>query len=207
MIYNITICRYFHFQIQKKGLIIKITNIPNSNRLNNPFNNIECQEKLYHHSLQLDHVAIRQRSIRGLSVLFFLYFTFHFYNTIIRGLYSFQTVLQQRFRRCVNLRSDFRKSPQTASKGQTQSDKLAKCLYEAAIKNFPGKRIRTDKSDGDPDWEESFYILRKTLCPAVLTENFFMDNHSDLEYLQSRTGKQAIIDTHVEAITEYLSSL
>ena len=91
------------------------------------------------------------------------------------------------------------------SKGQTQSDKLAECLYEAAIKNFPSKRIRTDKSDGDPDWEESFYILRKTLCPAVLTENFFMDNHSDLEYLQSRTGKQAIIDTHVEAITEYLT--
>ena len=91
------------------------------------------------------------------------------------------------------------------SKGQTQSDKLAECLYEAAIKNFPGKRIRTDKSDGDPDWEESFYILRKTLCPAVLTENFFMDNHSDLVYLKSRAGKQAIIDTHVEGITEYLT--
>ena len=91
------------------------------------------------------------------------------------------------------------------SKGQTQSDKLAEYLYEAATKNFPGKRIRTDKSDGDPDWEENFYILRHTLCPAVLTENFFMDNHSDLEYLQSRTGKQAIVDTHVEGITEYLS--
>ena len=90
-------------------------------------------------------------------------------------------------------------------KGPTQSDKLAECLYEAAIKNFPGKRIRTDYSDNDPDWEENFYILRHSLCPAVLTENFFMDNHSDLEYLQSRTGKQAIVDTHVEAITEYLS--
>ena len=91
------------------------------------------------------------------------------------------------------------------SKGQTTSDLIAEYLYEAATKNFPGKRIRTDKSDGDPDWEENFYILRKTLCPAVLTENFFMDNHSDLEYLQSRTGKQAIIDTHVEAVTEYLT--
>ena len=57
------------------------------------------------------------------------------------------------------------------------------------------------------DWEENFYILRHYLCPAILTENFFMDNPQDLEYLQSRTGKQAIIDTHVEAITEYLSSL
>jgi N-acetylmuramoyl-L-alanine amidase len=93
------------------------------------------------------------------------------------------------------------------SKGQTTSDRIAECFYEAAKKNFPGRRIRTDYSDSDPDWEENFYILRHSLCPAILTENFFMDNHSDLEYLQSRAGKQAIIDTHVEAITEYLSSL
>ena len=88
-------------------------------------------------------------------------------------------------------------------KGQTASDKLAECLCEAAIKNFPGKRIRTDFSDGDSDWEENFYILRHTLCPAVLTENFFMDS-LDLEFLQSKTGKQAIVDTHVEGIIEYL---
>ena len=93
------------------------------------------------------------------------------------------------------------------SKGQTTSDLIAECFYEAAIKNFPGKRIRTDYSDNDPDWEENFYILRNSLCSAILTENFFMDNHSDLEYLQSRSGKQAIIDTHVEGITEYISSL
>ena len=90
-------------------------------------------------------------------------------------------------------------------KGHTESDKLAECLCQAAIKNFPGRRIRTDMSDGDMDWEEGFYILRKSLCPAVLTENFFMDSRSDLEYLQSRAGKQAIIDTHTEGITEYLN--
>ena len=93
------------------------------------------------------------------------------------------------------------------SKGQTTSDRIAECLYEAAKKNFPDRRIRTDYSDNDPDWEENFYILRHSLCPAVLTENFFMDNPQDLEYLQSRAGKQAIIDSHVEGITEYLSSL
>ena len=90
-------------------------------------------------------------------------------------------------------------------KGQTASDKLAECLCQAAIKNFPGHRIRTDMSDGDMDWEEGFYILRKSLCVAVLTENFFMDSISDLEYLQSRAGKQAVVDTHVEGIVEYLS--
>ena len=91
------------------------------------------------------------------------------------------------------------------SKGQTTSDRIAECFYEAAKKNFPDRRIRTDYSDNDPDWEENFYILRHSLCPAVLTENFFMDNLSDLKYLQSRVGKQAVVDTHVEAITEYLS--
>ena len=91
-------------------------------------------------------------------------------------------------------------------KGQTESDRLAEILCEAAIKNFPGRRIRTNFSDGDSDWEEGFYILRKSLCVAVLTENFFMDSISDLEYLQSRVGKQAVVDTHVEGIVEYLCS-
>ena len=91
-------------------------------------------------------------------------------------------------------------------KGQTASDMLAECLCQAAIKNFPGRRIRTDMSDGDMDWEEGFYILRKSLCVAVLTENFFMDSISDLEYLQSRAGKQAVVDTHVEGIVEWLES-
>ena len=92
-------------------------------------------------------------------------------------------------------------------KGQTESDRLATCLYDAAIKNFPDKRIRTDISDADSDWEEGFYILKKSLCPAVLTENFFMDKLSDRDYLQSEVGKQAIVDTHIEGIAEYLSWL
>ena len=91
-------------------------------------------------------------------------------------------------------------------KGQTESDKLAECLCQAAMKNFSGHRIRTDMSDGDMDWEEGFYILRKSLCVAVLTENFFMDSRDDIEYLQSRAGKQAVVDTHVEGIVEYLCS-
>lgn len=92
-------------------------------------------------------------------------------------------------------------------KGQTESDRLADCLYKAAEQILENQVIRTDYArDGDSDWEENFYILRHTLCPAVLTENFFMDNKSDLEFLQSQAGKQTVIDTHVEGIIEYLSS-
>ena len=89
-------------------------------------------------------------------------------------------------------------------KGQTESDRLAECLYEAAMKHFPGRNIRTDFSDGDSDWEEGFYILKHSLCAAVLTENFYMDSRADLEYLLSSTGKQAVVDTHVEGILKWL---
>ena len=88
-----------------------------------------------------------------------------------------------------------------------ESDRLADCLYKAAEQILKNQVIRTDYArDGDPDWEENFYILRKTPCVAVLSENYFMDNKSDLEYLQNQTGKQAIIDTHVEGIEEWIES-
>ena len=89
--------------------------------------------------------------------------------------------------------------------GQTQSDKLADCLYQAAIKNFPGKRIRTDYSDNDPDWEENFYILRHSLGPAVLVEQFFMDNKKDLAYLISDEGKRNLINVIVSGLEAFCS--
>lgn len=48
---------------------------------------------------------------------------------------------------------------------------------------------------------------RHSLCPAVLTENFFQDSLSDVRYLRSEAGKQAIVDTHVEGITDFLKSI
>ena len=90
------------------------------------------------------------------------------------------------------------------SKGKTKSDELATMLYEEAEQIFAGQKIRRDNSDGDPDWEENFYILVKTKCPAVLTENFFQDNKEDVDYLYSDKGKQAIIKTHVDAIIRYV---
>ena len=92
------------------------------------------------------------------------------------------------------------------SKGKTNSDKLADYIYRSAEKCFPDKKIRKDYSDGDADWEEGFYILNKTKCPAVLTENFFMDNKEDVSYLLSLEGRRAIVRTHVEGIINYIES-
>lgn len=90
------------------------------------------------------------------------------------------------------------------SKGKTKADVLADKLYESARMILTGQRIREDRSDGDPDWEEGFYVLTKTKCPAVLTENFFQDNMDDVAYLLSDAGKQAIVDVHVDGIINYI---
>lgn len=91
------------------------------------------------------------------------------------------------------------------SKGRTKSDKLATCLAEAAKKHLPDMQMCTDNSDGDPDFEKAFYILRHSLCPAVLSENGFMTNEREYRWLQTRAAKQAIVDLHVEGIIEYLA--
>ena len=90
------------------------------------------------------------------------------------------------------------------SKGQTEADKLADCLATAAYDNLPGEIVRADWSDGDIDIEESFYILRHTLSPAVLTENLFMDTLQQKTFLLSEEGKAAIVRLHIDGITEYL---
>jgi N-acetylmuramoyl-L-alanine amidase len=90
------------------------------------------------------------------------------------------------------------------SKGTTKADELATILYKAAEANFINQKIRKDFSDGDPDFEESFYILRKTKCPAVLTENFFQDNKEDVSYLLSLEGRTQIVKTHIDGIINYV---
>lgn len=104
------------------------------------------------------------------------------------------------------------------SKGQTRGDKLADCLYEAAERELSGyastftekdrqgkqRAIRTDMSDGDKDLEEQFWILRKTACAAVLTENLFQDNKQDVSYLLSLEGQRAIVQLHVQGILSYI---
>lgn len=89
------------------------------------------------------------------------------------------------------------------SKGKTKSDELATIMCEEAEKSHIDFKIRRDFSDGDPDWEENFTILSKTKCPAVLSENFFMDNKDDVNFLLSQTGKDVVKNIHINSIIRY----
>lgn len=91
------------------------------------------------------------------------------------------------------------------SRGETKADRLATCLYDAAAEIFPkDKRLRRDFSDGDADQEAGFYVLRHTLMPAVLTENFFMDCRKECEWLLTDEAKELCARVHVEGIKKYM---
>lgn len=86
------------------------------------------------------------------------------------------------------------------SRGTTKADEIATLLYQEAEKEFAGWKIRKDFADGDADKEANFYILRHTICPAVLTENFFFDNEKDCKFMLSEDGRERIAKIHINVI-------
>lgn len=94
------------------------------------------------------------------------------------------------------------------SPGETTSDKIATIFGEEFNKTFPDRKLRTDYSDGDLDKESSFAVIKKTRMPAVLTENFFMDNEEECkEILMSKHGRDLIAEFHVNAIVRVKDKL
>ena len=90
------------------------------------------------------------------------------------------------------------------SNGKTKSDVIAECLYDAFETEFADRKIRKDMSDGDRDWEENFYVLQKSKCPAVLLENFFYDNRDECAWLLKDETKERIADAIVKGIVQYI---
>ncbi|WP_416242061.1 N-acetylmuramoyl-L-alanine amidase [Arenibacter sp. GZD-96] len=84
------------------------------------------------------------------------------------------------------------------SPGDTKSDKIATIFGEEYLRVFPNRYLRTDFSDGDLDKERRFYVLTKTKMPAILTENFFMDNQEECRnLLMTKEGREKIIRYYI----------
>ena len=90
------------------------------------------------------------------------------------------------------------------SRGKTKSDQVAECLYDAFEAEFQDRKIRKDMSDGDRDWEENFYVLQKSKCPAVLLENFFYDNREECAWMLQEETKKRIASAAVKGIIKYI---
>lgn len=92
------------------------------------------------------------------------------------------------------------------SVGQTKADAIATVLCNEAEKEFApdGWKMRFDYYDGDPDKESQFYILKHTVCPAVLSENFFFDNEKDCKYMLDNEFRNRIAKIHYLAIKKII---
>lgn len=91
-----------------------------------------------------------------------------------------------------------------SNNASTNSKELAQIFTDnATTMGLMGNRcVPTEKY-----WEKSLAMTRDTICPAVLTENLFMDNEEDVAFLLSEEGKRAIVGLHVKSIMQYIQSL
>jgi len=94
------------------------------------------------------------------------------------------------------------------TRGITEADTLAEFVWKAAKATFKSP-LTVGSYSNQPlghDWENDFYIIKKSYMPAVLVENFFQDNKEDVAYLQTDAAKAACAEVIVEGVKNYLKS-
>lgn len=94
------------------------------------------------------------------------------------------------------------------TRGVTISDAWAECVWKRANAKWPGGngglKTISQTGDGDHDYEENFYILRHSNGPAILCEDFFMDNAQDYAYINSATFHYEIAEVLALGTIDYL---
>ena len=91
-----------------------------------------------------------------------------------------------------------------ANNASEKSKLFAQIAYSEALSlHLKGNRVVPKEQY----WSSNFYILKNTLCPAVLTENMFMDNQDDVQFLNSEKGKEMIVQLHYNAILKYIEKI
>jgi len=90
------------------------------------------------------------------------------------------------------------------SKGQTKSDIFASIVIDSLQENFLSTiKWRTDKTDGDEDQEENFYVLKNTDCPAILCELGFHTNEAETKRMMTLDYKNKIVDAMVASAIKF----
>jgi len=92
------------------------------------------------------------------------------------------------------------------SRGETHSDTIAEYDWRN-VRGLMESRIRyrKDTSDGDHDKESRFFMLTKTVMPAILVEHLFFDNYDDARLLMDEDIMDRFTEAQVRTIIEYLN--
>lgn len=89
------------------------------------------------------------------------------------------------------------------SKNASNASRVLACNFTGAAREL-GVHVRVP-TQKQLYWENNYYVLTHTECPAVLTENFFQDNKEDVEMLLSEEGKTLVENIHIIGISKYLN--
>ena len=92
----------------------------------------------------------------------------------------------------------------TSTSPSPNSVKLANAIYEAA--KDAGFKTRPE-SPTQKYRKKNLAMCREPRCPAVLVENFFMDNKEDLAYLLTPISIYECADVICNGIIDYIDSL
>lgn len=80
-----------------------------------------------------------------------------------------------------------------------KSESLARHILDCAVKDgYKGNRANGFCKD-------NFYVVKNTLCPAVLVENLFYNNKEDLKILMSKEGRQKITEYIYKGLMNFLN--
>ena len=86
-------------------------------------------------------------------------------------------------------------------KSSEKSKKLARLIYKNILdKGYNGNR----SIPKDHIWYNDFFVLKNTTMPAVLVENLFYDNKSDLKKLMSDEHRDVILSYLYNGILEFI---
>lgn len=82
-----------------------------------------------------------------------------------------------------------------------ESVKMAQCYFDIAKdwgllgnRSIPAEHV----------WRADYKVLKSTNCPAMLSENLFMTNHKEVEFLKSQKGKETMANLHIAALCKYI---
>ena len=86
-------------------------------------------------------------------------------------------------------------------KSSEKSKRLAQLIYKHVLdKGYNGNR----SIPKDHIWYNDFFVLKNTTMPAVLVENLFYDNKSDLKKLMSDEHRDVIVSYLYNGILEFI---
>ena len=86
-----------------------------------------------------------------------------------------------------------------------RSELMANLLYDE-VKLDGHFKMRKPLPD-QKYWVNNFYVIKNTLCPAVLSESGFYDNPEDAAYLITPEARENVAEYHYKAIVEYIQEI